>query len=101
MSSGRLVLENILKYGFLVKFNIPILFIQDPTAWPNLLAIVCLNFNILAAFLIEKRLESGRLKEVMGVFLAHLNVTLALVLPAIYLWIRQANPSNTYFSILN
>lgn len=41
MSSGRLVLENIIKYGFLVRFDIPILFIKDPTAWPSLLAIVC------------------------------------------------------------
>lgn len=41
MSSGRLVLENIIKYGFLVRFDIPILFVKDPTAWPSLLAIVC------------------------------------------------------------
>ena len=41
MSSGRLVIENIIKYGFLVRFDVPVLFIKDPTAWPSLLAIVC------------------------------------------------------------
>ena len=43
MSMGRLVLENILKYGFVVRFDVPVLFIKDPTAWPSLLAIVCKN----------------------------------------------------------
>lgn len=52
MSSGRLVLENIIKYGFLVRFDIPFLFIKDPTAWPSVLAIVCMchkfeNFYLL------------------------------------------------------
>jgi hypothetical protein len=42
MSTGRLVLENIIKYGFLVRFDIPIRFIKDPTAWPSLLVIVCM-----------------------------------------------------------
>ena len=41
MSSGRLVIENILKYGVLVRFDIPLEFIMDPTAWPSLLALVC------------------------------------------------------------
>jgi diacylglycerol O-acyltransferase 1 len=41
MATGRLVLENILKYGFLVRFDVPILFIKDPTAWPSALALVC------------------------------------------------------------
>ena len=42
MSTGRLVLENVLKYGFLVRFDIPLEFIKDPTAWPSLLAVTCL-----------------------------------------------------------
>jgi len=45
MSTGRLVLENIIKYGFLVRFDIPIRFIRDPTAWPSLLVIVCKKTN--------------------------------------------------------
>lgn len=42
MSTGRLVIENVIKYGFLVRFDVPLLFIKDPTAWPSLLAIVCM-----------------------------------------------------------
>ena len=41
MSSGRLVLENILKYGLLVRFDAPILFMLDPNGWPGLLAFLC------------------------------------------------------------
>lgn len=41
MSSGRLVLENIIKYGFLVRFDIPLRFVKDPNAWPSLLALTC------------------------------------------------------------
>jgi hypothetical protein len=44
MSTGRLVIENLLKYGLLVRFDVPFLFIQDPTAWPSLLALVCKKF---------------------------------------------------------
>ena len=56
MSSGRLVLENILNYGLLVNFHVPFEFISDPTAWPALLALVCTNIFIAASLLIEKRL---------------------------------------------
>ena len=61
MSMGRLVIENILKYGFLVRFDIPILFLKDPTGWPGLLALVCSNVFILTALYIEKLLEKVNL----------------------------------------
>ena len=50
MSTGRLVLENVLKYGFLVRFDVPILFLKDPTAWPSILAIICEFKEILILF---------------------------------------------------
>jgi hypothetical protein len=60
MSMGRLVLENILKYGFLVRFDVPVMFIKDPTAWPSLLAIVGKHFrNIFSYLNIANRLESN------------------------------------------
>ena len=54
MSTGRLVLENILKYGFLVRFDVPVLFIKDPTAWPSLLAIVCESLFVAAFMIVTK-----------------------------------------------
>lgn len=57
MSAGRLVIENILKYGFLVRFDVPIEFVRDPTAWPSVLAIICTNIFILNALWLEKKLE--------------------------------------------
>lgn len=45
MSTGRLVLENLLKYGFLVRFDAPLLFIKDPTAWPSVLVLVCKHLS--------------------------------------------------------
>ena len=47
MSTGRLVIENIIKYGVLVRFDILILFIKDPTAWPSALAFVCNNYFLI------------------------------------------------------
>ncbi len=41
MSNGRLVLENIMTYGVLVKFDMPLQFLYDPKAWPALLALIC------------------------------------------------------------
>jgi hypothetical protein len=59
MSTGRLVLENIMKYGFLVRFDIPIRFIKDPTAWPSLLVIVCKfaeRMNLIAFYFFKSML---------------------------------------------
>lgn len=92
MSSGRLVLENILNYGLLVNFHVPFEFISDPTAWPALLALVCTNIFIAASLLIEKRLAKNKIKETHGNVLSILNIFTALLLPAIYLWYRKANP---------
>ncbi len=50
MSTGRLVIENIIKYGVLVRFDILILFIKDPTAWPSALAFVCNYKTIIFYF---------------------------------------------------
>jgi hypothetical protein len=46
MSTGRLVIENIIKYGLLVRFDVLILFLRDPTAWPSALAFVCEYYHI-------------------------------------------------------
>lgn len=99
MSSGRLVLENILKYGFLVRFDIPILFIKDPTAWPSLLAIVLSNMFIVAALKLEKKLEKGEYTERKGVLLCSANILTALMLPAIYLWYRETNPVASFLAL--
>lgn len=99
MSTGRLVIENILKYGVLVRFDILILFIKDPTAWPSALAFVCSNIFILLALFIEKKLEQGKLSERFGSFLCLLNVTTAMILPAVYLWYRGTNPIASFFSL--
>lgn len=99
MSTGRLVIENILKYGFLVRIDIPILFIQDPTAWPSLLVIVCLNFFIMLEFYLEKKLEREEISGFAGNILCYSNVLGALVLPAAYLWYREANPISSFFAL--
>jgi len=49
MSNGRLVLENIMTYGVLVKFDMPLEFLYDPKAWPALLALIC-RWNISGFF---------------------------------------------------
>lgn len=116
MSTGRLVLENVLKYGFRVDFYLPLQFLADPTAWPSALALACMNIFIFFSLTIEKLLEQvsahilslsnyfhycifsiitqGKIKERHGNFLSVLNVFMAIVSPPVYLWYRKANPSN-------
>jgi diacylglycerol O-acyltransferase 1 len=99
MSTGRLVLENILKYGFLVRFDVPILFLKDPTAWPSLLAIVLSNVFINLALVLEQKLEKGVISEIGGTILCFLNVSMALLMPAVYLWYREANPVSSFIAL--
>ncbi|CAF0921497.1 unnamed protein product [Brachionus calyciflorus] len=99
MSSGRLVLENILKYGFLVRIDVPIQFIKDPTAWPSLLAIVLSNIFTFNALKLERNLEKGIIQETTGKILCFLNIFTALLAPAIYLWYREANPVSSFFAL--
>lgn len=104
------MLENLLKYGFLVRFDVPILFMKDPTAWPSLLALVLSNLFIFVALYLEKLLEKvlekkikkldlfifsnskSRIGENSGKFFCFINIFTALLAPAIYLWYREANP---------
>lgn len=100
MSSGRLVLENLLNYGFLVRFDIPLQFISDPTAWPSMLALVCTNVFILTSLMIEKKLEKNQIKERHGNFLSIMNIFMALFSPAFYLWYRKANPVSSFIALI-
>lgn len=99
MSSGRLVLENLLNYGFLVRFDLPLEFISDPTAWPAMLALICTNIFIFFALHIERKLEKDKIEEKRGNFLSIFNIFVALLLPAIYLWYRKANPVSSLFAL--
>lgn len=99
MSTGRLVLENLLKYGFLVRFSLPLEFVKDPTAWPSFLAVICVNIFILNALKLERKLEKGKLTEQLGLLLGMGNVFLLLLLPAIYLWYRKANPVSAFWAL--
>jgi diacylglycerol O-acyltransferase-1 len=99
MSTGRLVLENMLKYGFLVRFDVPILFIKDPTAWPALLAIVVSNVFIKSALVLEQKLEKSLYSEKTGMLCCFVNVTLSLLIPAMYMWYRETNPISSFFAL--
>lgn len=100
MSTGRLVLENVLKYGFRVDFYLPLQFLKDPTAWPSALALAFMNVFIFFSITIEKLLEKRKIKERHGNFLSVLNVFMAIVSPAVYLWYRKANPISSCIALL-
>lgn len=100
MSSGRLVLENILKYGLLVRFDVPFEFIMDPTGWPSALALLCTNVFIFISVEIERLLEKDKIKEKHGNFLSVFNIFLSLFLPPTYLWYRKANPVSSCFALI-
>ncbi|KAI3384681.1 hypothetical protein SNEBB_000783 [Seison nebaliae] len=82
MSTGRLVLENLIKYGLLVESNAIIYFIALSTFKENLFIIIILLLSILHAYLIEKmRLTIGR-KQWRFIRLLHIiNLTMLLIFP--------------------
>ncbi|CAF1218954.1 unnamed protein product, partial [Didymodactylos carnosus] len=91
MGSGRLVLENLLKYGLLVQIDLPVKFLRDPTQWPALTLILLVNIFILITYYLELKAKSILLQLVTLIML--------LIFPVVYIWIRKPNPVGAFLAV--
>ncbi|XP_054154678.1 diacylglycerol O-acyltransferase 1-like [Oppia nitens] len=64
LCTGRVALENIIKYGILVDpYQIVRLFIGSTSMWPTVITLLAVNVFILLSFSIEKKLAKCQLIE--------------------------------------
>ncbi|CAF0732171.1 unnamed protein product [Didymodactylos carnosus] len=91
MGGGRLVLENLLKYGLLVQLDLPIIFLKDPTQWSAFILILLVNIFIFITYYLEVKVKST-LSQLINLFML-------LIFPVIYIEIRKPNPIGTFLAV--
>ncbi|XP_054748945.1 diacylglycerol O-acyltransferase 1-like [Lytechinus pictus] len=100
MSTSRLVLENLIKYGIIMD---PIMwvsiFLQDPYSWPNLTLLIILNGFILYAFWLEKLISKKAINERTMTVLVTLNVMTVFVFPVVVIVYYKPNPVGSFVSL--
>ncbi|XP_071477562.1 diacylglycerol O-acyltransferase 1-like [Diadema antillarum] len=100
MSTSRLVLENLIKYGILMDpriwFNI---FLEDPYSWPNLALIIFLNFFILFALWIEKLASKDLIGPQLTKGLVVINTMTVFLFPMATILYLKPNPLGSFVSL--
>eukprot|EP00057_Strongylocentrotus_purpuratus_P015273 XP_011669747.1 PREDICTED: diacylglycerol O-acyltransferase 1 [Strongylocentrotus purpuratus] len=100
MSSSRLVLENLIKYGIIMDpikwFSV---FLQDPYSWPNFTLLILLNGFILYAFWLEKLMLKAYIQERTMTVLVTLNVMTVFIFPVIVILYYKPNPVGSFASL--
>ncbi|XP_071823562.1 diacylglycerol O-acyltransferase 1-like [Apostichopus japonicus] len=100
MSSGRLVLENLLKYGILVDpVSWASVLWNDPYRWPNVTLAICINYFILFSFVVEKLTTKLHLSENLFDFLSMGNLVVLLLFPVIVITVVEPNPVGACFAL--
>lgn len=93
MSSGRLVLENLLKYGILVD---PVMWASvlwnDPYRWPNVTLAICINYFILYSLGVEKLILKFQLTENLSNIITMGNLVGVVLFPVIVITVVEPNP---------
>ncbi|CAB3996307.1 diacylglycerol O-acyltransferase 1-like, partial [Paramuricea clavata] len=82
LSSFRLALDNLLKYGILFD-PIPgiVIFLAHPQRWPCSCLVLASNINIQIMFIVEKLMAKGKLNG-FGSFIHITNIACLLIIPA-------------------
>ncbi|XP_072052041.1 diacylglycerol O-acyltransferase 1-like [Amphiura filiformis] len=100
MSSSRLVLENLIKYGILVD---PIyfikLFIEDPYSLPSGLLGMSINIFILLQFGNEILVSKDKISEQLSYALTVINCSVIATFPVIVITLVRPNPVGGFISL--
>ncbi|XP_046842358.1 diacylglycerol O-acyltransferase 1-like isoform X2 [Xenia sp. Carnegie-2017] len=92
LSSFRLALDNLLKYGILFD-PMPgiVIFLAHPQKWPSACLVLASNINIQVMFLVEKLMSKGKLTY-LGSIIHTANLACLLIVPATIVLLFQPPP---------
>ncbi|CAF1030665.1 unnamed protein product, partial [Didymodactylos carnosus] len=104
MSSGRLVLENLIKYGLLIDgLSLFHSLFAEPHKWPGLSLGLCVNIFVLIAYQLELILSRLTVKSRFEKYLYVLhviNLIQMLIVPAICVWYFKPNPLSSFIALM-
>uniref|UniRef100_A0A183C324 O-acyltransferase n=1 Tax=Globodera pallida TaxID=36090 RepID=A0A183C324_GLOPA len=95
VSNGRVALENLIKYGILIS---PLQWVDSLATtplwcWPNLYIVLCLNFSIIAVYILERLLAKDLLINRMAAFFYVVIFGLHLAIPPFVILLSEdGNP---------
>ncbi|XP_033626519.1 diacylglycerol O-acyltransferase 1-like [Asterias rubens] len=93
MSSGRLVLENLIKYGILVDpIQMLQIFLQDPYSLPNGTLAALINVFILIQFVIEKLVAESAISDKVSRWMSFINIATLIIFPVVVITIIKPMP---------
>ncbi|XP_022097517.1 diacylglycerol O-acyltransferase 1-like [Acanthaster planci] len=93
MSSGRLVLENLIKYGILVDpISMLKIFLRNPYSLPSGTLAALINVFVVIQFGIEKIVAKGLIGETAAKFLTFVNLATLIIFPAVVITIVRPVP---------
>ncbi|XP_038078310.1 diacylglycerol O-acyltransferase 1-like [Patiria miniata] len=93
MSSGRLVLENLIKYGILVDpISMLKIFLRNPYSVPNATLVALINVFVVIQFALEKIVAKGIIKETAAKFLTFINLATLIIFPVVVITIVEPQP---------